>query len=293
MAGDLLFVDVSGLVAGFEEFEAELKEKLAHAAELLSAQAHAHILEQASARLHTRLEQYTEHLEPPEQIASGLFAITLQPEARWIEDGLEAHNMLEDLLASPKAKTSKTTGQKYIIIPFKHSQGPKKLTPHGRQLKAAVLGELRKRKIPYNKVETHPDGTPKMGVLHSFDIANPDRQHRVRSGQEGPSGRPNAINTPGHGQAGPSGMPYLWGTKVIQGHKKNKHGEIELGKDGHPKVERSIFTFRVASASQAGTGKWDHPGTAAMLFFDDAERWARQELEHEVFPEILRGLGLQ
>ena len=287
----MLFLDMSPLLEGLEDFKDQLIEKMGVAAHALATQADARIKEQAAQKLHSRLDQFLKGIEGPTEISKGVYAITLDASARWIEDGSEPHNMLEDLLASPKAKTA-ADGSKYLIIPFKHSKGPKSQTPQSKELLSALKKELQTKKIPYKKVERNGDGSPKTGLLHSFDMQNPKQQHRVPMGVEGPSGKKFAANTPSNGNAGPEGRPYLWGTRIYQTPKKNKQGGIEMGDDGHPKVERNIFTFRVASSKQTGSGMWDHPGNSPMHFMDDAFEWAKQEWDTNVAPEILRSLGI-
>lgn len=283
-----LYLDLRPLANGIDELDKALQSKLQLAAESLSAQAHAHVAEQAAMKLRTRLDLFTPHLKL-EKLDANTFAVVIEGPARWIEDGQPAHNMLEDLLASPKAK-SKKGGGKYIVIPFKHSKGATKRTPKESRLLSAIKTELKKRAIPYGTVERSSSGAPLEGSLHAFDLSTPIDKHRVKPGQQGPQGDHNRTNSPGAGREGPAGRPYLWGVRVYQRRMKGKDGKDIIEDDGFPKVERNIFTFRTASTSQEGSNMWNHPGTGPMNFLEEAFQWAKQEWDSVIAPELLRSL---
>jgi hypothetical protein len=281
----LLYVDMNNVLQGFEDFREDFVHKLDSAAQLLSAQADAHIKEQAAQRLHTRREEYIQALSL-ESVTQGVYAVTLQPEARWIEDGMEPHNMLEDLLSSDKARTAKD-GSKYVVVPFKHSKGETQQTHVERRILTAIKKELRRNRIPYKRIEKNPDGSPKVGLIHSLNLA-PPHSAPLKQGYEGPKDKvfKGKTDSPYIG-----GTPYTFGTRIYQHPKKGKDGGVLMGKDGHPKMERSIFTFRVASSKQAGTGMWDHPGISPLHLFEEAQQWIQQQWDNEVAPEILRSLS--
>jgi hypothetical protein len=282
---NLLYVDMSNVLQGFEDFHQDFADKLDNAAQLLAAQADAHIKEQAAERLHTRKDEYVEALDL-QPVGKGVYAVTLKAEARWIEDGMEPHNMLEDLLASDKAKTAKD-GSKYLVVPFKHSKGPAQQTGVERRILSAIKKELRRNRIPYKRIEKNPDGSPKLGLVHSLNLA-PPHSTPLKPGYEGPKDKvfKGKTDSPYIG-----GTPYTFGTRIYQHPMKNEKGDVLMGKDGHPKVERSIFTFRVASSKQAGTGMWDHPGVSPMHFFEEAHQWIQQEWDNKIAPDIIRSLG--
>jgi hypothetical protein len=224
-----------------------------------------------------------------EEIGKGTYAVVLQADARWIDDGTPPHNMLEDLLASPKAKTAKD-GSKYLIIPFKHSKTKTTQTPQQRQLLSAIQSEMKKKNIS-KEVVRNSDGSPKMGLVHSFDVANPKHRKQVSPGFQGPQGEHFQTKPKPQGQEGPGGRPYLWATRVYQNAKKGADGKPKMGSDGHPEVERSTFTFRVASSKQAGKGMWDHPGNEPLHMMEEAAEWARRQFEDTIAPELIRSLG--
>lgn len=165
------------------------------------------------------------------------------------------HNMLEDLLASPKAKTN-AKGGKYLSVPFKHGQPPTSSTPAQRNLDQTINKTMKSFGISPTKIETNKDGSPKLGTLHTFDINKPLKTHEGVGQGQGAIGKP----IQGH-----TGIPYLHNLKVIQSMGKNKAGEDV--------VQRSLVTFRMASSSQLGRGLWDHPGTPGAHLFPGAEQF--------------------
>lgn len=281
-----LKLDLSEVVGATKSLSDEIQKKLEVAAKHLSLQAHAHVKEQAAQKLHTRLEQYNENLDF-EQLDKGTWAIIVREKGRWIEDGMEPHSMLDDLLASPKAKRAKD-GSKYLVVPFKHNKGPTQQTPAQKEMLSALKQELKAQKIPYGKIERNPDGSPKVGLLHKMDLNKPT-QNRPGHGHEGPAGRPFAAHSPG-GAEGPTGRPYLWGVRVYQHLKKNADGSTKTDKKGRAQASREIFTFRVASSKMQGSNKWFHPGMAPVNLLDDAYEWAKDQWDNHIAPELVLGL---
>lgn len=257
------------------DIEKDVKKAVGEAVKDLSAQAHAKILEMANSKLHSRRELYVENLAYHEE-DDGVYMITLGAKARWIDDGMPSHNMLDDLLKSPKAKTAKD-GSTYLVIPFKQGpgKGPTNSTQANLDLTATVKAAMKERKIPFAKIENGPDGKPKTGRLHSFDINNAP---------------PKTSNSPGQGKGpigevrqGPTGIPLLSGVSVYQNTVK--------GKDGVDRIKRSIMTFRIASSKHKEQGgRWDHPGTEPMHFFEDTLEWIRSTWESEIAPKMMAKL---
>lgn len=255
--------------------EAQTKKALDKAVKDLAQQAHAHMIEQANAKLHSRRELFIENLSYNEE-DDGVHVITLGSKARWIDDGMPEHNMLDDLLASPKAKTAKD-GSRYLVVPFSHGPGKGKTTttPANQDLISTIKSEMKSRKIPFAKIEKDEHGQPKTGRLHTFDI----NQAPLKT-----------ANTPGQGKGpigavrqGPTGIPLLSGVNVYQTPVK--------GKDGVDRIKRSITTFRVASSRHKEQGgRWDHPGTPPMAFFEETLEWVKREWESKIQPQILATL---
>jgi hypothetical protein len=134
---------------------------------------------------------------------------------------------------------------------------------------------MKNRKIPFAKIEKDEHGQPKTGRLHSFDINQKPLKTAEGPGQgKGPIG---AVRQSG------TGLPFLSGVNVYQ----NK----VMGKDGTEKIKRSITTFRIASSKHKEQGgRWDHPGTEPMGFFDETLDWVRREWESKIAPQVLATL---
>lgn len=285
-----LKLDLSEIIKFHKDLTEQVQKKLQVVAKHLAMQTHAHVREQAAKKLKSRLDMFNENCDF-EQIDQSTWAIVVKEKARWIEDGMEPHSMLDDLLSSPKAKHAKD-GSKYIVIPFKHNTAPTKQTPQQKEMVGALRQELKRQKISYTKIQRNADGSPKTGLLHSLDLNKPDR-NRPAPGVEGPAGRTFSANSlHGRGTEGPSGRPYLWGVRVYQSLKKGPDGKVLRDKQGNQQATREIFTFRVASSKHAGTNKWFHPGLKPEHFLDEAYEWAKDQWDNHIAPELILGLQL-
>jgi hypothetical protein len=261
--------DVSPLLTMKDALRPQVEKALQAAARDLAVQTHAHITEQVQEKLHSTRDKYLEHLKVSE-VSKDTWIITLDQKAMWIEAGMDEHEMLDDLLSSPKAKTAKD-GSKYLVVPFEHKKGPTQQTPAQNDLTATVKKELSKRKIPYGKIETDPAGNPKTGLLHSLDIMKLPIKNVEGPGMgKGPLGQV---------RQGPTGIPYLQGIRIYQNDIKKK--------DGSSGVKRSIMTFRVASSKHKGTGRWVHPGLQARNFFEEAAQWAIEQWFSTIAPQLI------
>ncbi len=239
----------------------------------LSAQAHAHLLEQVQSKLHSTRQKYIDALRF-EQVEDGAWLITLEPSALWIEEGIPANReMIDDLLKSKKAKMSKD-GSRYLSVPMQHNKGPSQQTPAQQDLTATLKSELKRRNIPYGKIEKDSAGNPKVGLLHKFDI-----RHGPMKTAHGPGQGKGLI---GQVRQGSSGIPFLQGVRVYQKPVKDKTGKTS--------VQRSIMTFRTVSSKQKGSGKWVHPGLTPKHFFEETADWALQEWERRIKDKVLDSL---
>lgn len=285
MADFELKLDLSEVIEAHKAIAQGIEAKVRIAAQTLAIQAHAHVKEQAQAKLHSRREMFMEALDFDEPDVN-TWSIIVRESGRWIEDGQEPHSMLDDLLKSPKAKTAKD-GSKYLVIPFKHNKGPTQRTKAQSELLGSLKTALKDKGIPYGKIEKNPDGSPKLGLLHKMDLQGP-KQKRPQEGAMGPVGRPHRVDAPGVGEVGPAGRPHLWGVRIYQKAKKNADGSPKVDGAGQAMATREIMTFRVASSKQQGSNKWFHPGTAPMHFLDDAYAWASDQWDSKIEPELLR-----
>ena len=99
-------VDLADILAFRDGLGPKTQRALEDAAKALALQAHSHILEQVQEKLHSTRDKYIRALQFT-QISKDTWAITLDREAMWIEEGKDQGEMLDDLLASPKAKTAR------------------------------------------------------------------------------------------------------------------------------------------------------------------------------------------
>lgn len=277
------------------------------AAQRLAGQAHLHIIEEVQTRLHTRREPYIKALVKPTEVKPGLWVITLNAAATWIEEGLPQHSMVEDLLRKSSAGTAKSgpkmakDGSTYRIIPFERNKGPASSTEAEQTLTASLKSQLGKLKVPWAKTEHNPDGTAKSGLLHSFSGDLPASTDRPAYGTATPN-RGGVANKPmndhgfgrgkvGEEMVGPTGIPLLRGLRIYQDplFEKNDQGQQvpKLDKKGQQMAKRSILTFRIVSSKHEGL-KWEYPGIEGTHFFDNAYTWMVQEWETKMLPDILR-----
>jgi hypothetical protein len=241
----------------------------------LTKMGHAKAVELAAQRLHVRRQPFVDGLSMV-QVDENTWLIQLDAKVRWIDDGMEPHSMIDDLLKSPKAKTAKD-GSKYMSIPFRH--GPAQVsTPVQMDLVSAIKAEMKKKNIPWGKVETGADGKPRQGRLHTFDVMHrPLKSHEGPGQGWGPRGDvrqgPNERQAVGGGPGG-GGTPFGQGVAVYQ--RTNAAG----------KTRRDIMTFRTVSSKHIGFGRWEHPGLKPAAIFDAVYEWLIQEWEKSVAPAL-------
>lgn len=245
-------IDISSLGQYLENFAKELAKDISKSIGALAKDTHSHIVEKAQSGLHSFREKYLESLSPPEQLDEYLWVITLNDKAAWIEEGRpEPYDMKPGLLKN--GKTSKD-GHKYRVVPMNQAKSPSQMSPntagYEQNMVNKVKSELKKRDIPYKKLELDPrTGSPRIGKLHSLDIDS---------------------FTPGKGNT-----PQLHGINIYQ--TKQKDGS----------VKRSITTFRTVTDKADQKDKWIHPAVEAKNFFQEAKTWAEREFESKILPSLV------
>ena len=270
-------VDISQLEELLELGPA-LKKIANEAGDELSKMAVAKAKEKAAEKLHTRRQMYQDGLSW-EKHGQDTWMIVLDGKVRWIDDGQTAFDMLKGLLNSPKAKNGKNG--KYIVVPF-HT-GPKGTekgtntrignTQAQQDLTKAVKDALKAKNIPFAKIEKDSQGNDLMGKLHGFDIVNaPVKQDAGPGQRRGPVGE---VMQGSKAKGEKSGSPFLQGVSVHQ--FKDKNG----------KTRRSILTFRVATESQGGMAKWEHPGNDAVDILEKAVEDAIDMWQKDVAPALV------
>lgn len=265
-------LDITPLLALGKNLDDSAKKTMKEAGDRLTKMVRAHIVEQAGKKLHTRRQMYIDGLTTL-QLDDSTFVVNLDAKVRWIEDGMPAHNMIDDLLKAKSAKTAKD-GSKYVVVPFQHKKGPTQMTPAQKTLLDTIKGELKSRGIGYGKIEM-AGGKPKLGLLHSFDI-----KHSPIKTSHGPGQGKGPI---GQVMQGPTGIPLLQGVRIYQRNVKNK--------DGSQSTRRDIMTFRIASSKHKGQGRWDHPGNEAVKLMDEGFDWAKRTWEREIIPQLSAALS--
>jgi len=257
-------LDISALTQFLENFKKEVVSDLKKSVKGLAVDTQTHIVEEAQNKLKSSRKIYLENLSQAEKIDDYLWEITLKADAEWIEKGLpDNFDMKKGLLNTKKPgskgeiKTGKD-GKKYRIVAFDQGKVASELSSNDDKLKyqqeliKKVKSELRKRDIPYKKLEIDPKtGSTRIGKLHSFDIE---------------SGIPGRGNT-----------PVLHGLSIYQTKKD----------DGS--VKRSITTFRTVKEGQ--DGKWIHPGLEGKKFFEEAKKWAEDRWEKDILPSLMSKYG--
>lgn len=263
-----LHLDLSPITELVQELEGQANKALQEGLRDLSAQTYAHIVENVQSKLHTTREKYLKHLHI-NQDSDGVWVISLDEEAMWIEEGKEPGSMVEDLLSSPKAKTSQDGG-KYLSVPFEHSKKSSSQSGPAKSMTAAIKTELQKQGASWSKLETDSKGQPKLGLVRSFDIMKePVKKH------EGPG---TGKGKTGQVMQGPTGIPLLQGVRVYQHQMGNK-------------VSKSVVTFRTVSSKMAGTDRWHHPGIEEKKFLDEAMDWAQEQWETKMKDQIFESLN--
>ena len=251
---DLKFeFDINAVTSSFGQIKKAVDKDLKKAVGSLAAMTHAKTVELANAELKSLSKMYKDGLSF-QQLEDNLWVVSLDEKLLWIEEGRKG-GFMEELLNGKSSKTN-AQGEKYAVIPFEHSKDPSQQSSKAKELTNQIRSELKKRDIPYRgKLEYNNDGSPKMGLLHKFNIESA----RLKE----------------HHKDEP-----LKGVAVYQ-RMNEKTG----------KVQRDVMTFRVISEKHREEGKWIHPGRVGDKLMDKAFTWAMNEWEQKILPEVLGKYG--
>jgi hypothetical protein len=274
----LVNLDISGLLDLQKSLDSVVRDEMKNAGQALAAATHAHILEEAGKKLHSTLKPFQDHLTlfPLEGSGENVWVVNLDRKYRWIDDGMEEHEMIDDLLKSKKVKTAKD-GSRYLSVPFDHGPGKGKTgsTPAQQSLVATIKKELKNRGIPFGKIEKGADGKPLMGTLHNIDITKEPLKSIQGPGQgKGPIGQV---------KQGPTGIPFLQGIRITQKMVKDPN-------TGKESVKRGIMTFRTVSSKMKGTGRWVHPGLTPKNLLEEGQKWAEDQWSRIIAPQLLKSV---
>jgi hypothetical protein len=268
-----LSIDIGAILDLNEKLDPERVKALAEArARQLSAMAHSHLTELVQNSLHSSRQKYLDALSKP-TLVDGVWVISLDAAANWIEDGMDRHEMIDDLLKSSKAKTAKD-GSRYLAVPFEHKKGPTQQTPQATDLTDAIKAHFKQVGEPWGKLAMAAPGRPLLGKIASYDVATPPKLGEGPGMGWGPIGEP---------RQGPTGVPFLNQVNVYQKEVKQK--------DGSTKVQKFVTTFRIVSSKMKGSGRWTHPGLKPRKFFEKTYDWAEKQLEDVIIPSIVAELS--
>lgn len=245
-------IDAAAIAEQFKEMKLEVEQDLNKAVANLAAITDAKVKEMASQELKSSRQPFMDSLGF-EEIAPGVWIISVDESGLWIEEGIEANKDMKPGLLAENFKTSKD-GHRYKAIPFDYGTAPSQQTPSTQMVVSYLKSQLRKEKVPFKKIEKNDDGSPKVGKLHEFDFGNP----------RGTMGGPGKGNTPQF---------------------KNLSIYQSITKSGN--VRRDILTFRTVSDGPGSAGKWHHPGAEPKKFLDRALDWAMKEWEDKILPEVM------
>jgi len=233
-------LDTTALANTLKEYAAEVAQDVNKGVARLAAQTKAHVLMDAGAELSSpTFKTFSKSVEM-EDISPGIWVVSINQKGLWIEEGIEPNTDMKPGLLK---------GKKFVVIPFSKDKSKASSTGYEFQLREQVKSALKKEGIPFKKIESNPNGSPKTGLLHRKDFGG---------------------EIPGKGNT-----PVLQGVSIYQ----------TLTKTGN--VRRDILTFRTVSSGPASAGKWMHPGYQPKKFLDKAQAWAEKEWEQTFIPEIL------
>lgn len=248
MSDYIIEIDVKALASRFKEIQKQVEKALNDAIGGLAASTHARALELANEKLNSLSEQYKDALSF-EHVSDNIWVVSLNMDkAGFIEAG-RSSGFQRELLNGKSAKTN-LKGEKYAVIPFHHNKSPSKQTVKAQNYANQIKSFLKEKNIDWKKLEFNSDGSPKLGLLHKFDI---------------PSEKPTAK----------ASHPALSGVAIYQ--KKNEKG----------KVEKSVMTFRVITEQHEKDGRWFHPGLKGVHIIDECYKWALDTWDSKILPAIL------
>ena len=262
-------VDISALSEMGKVLDKATEEAMKRAGDNLTTMTRAHIVEEAAKKLHSRRKMYVEGLTQF-QLDDDTWVVNLDAKVRWIDDGMSAHNMVDDLLKSPKAKTAKD-GSKYMVVPFKHNVGPASSTTAQQDLTSTIKRYMADKKMAYGSVLKDQNGKTKYGMVQKFDIL--DKPIKIGNGPGQGRGPIGSV------KQGPTGIPLLAGVRVYQRPLPSS--------DGKGLVRKDVMTFRIVSSKHKGQDRWNYPGIDGVHIMDEAYQWALKTWEKEVVPGLM------
>lgn len=246
-----LHINAQELAESLNGFKDEIEKDIENSVKSLASMTHAKTLELAEEKLRSLKPQYKKALSF-EEVQKGIWVVSLDESAMFIEEGKDPGSMVDDLLKRG-FKVAKD-GSRYRSIPigskFSPSARGESMTPKTKELVGRIKKELSARKISYKKIETNPDGSPRLGLLHKININSEKPSEKATHG-------------------------------VLEGLTIYQRKDAKTGK-----VKRDILTFRTVSSKHKGS-KWNHPGLPAAKLMDEAFDWAMETWDGEILPALM------
>lgn len=280
MAGPKILIDVEGIARQFKEFATEVEQDLTKGVSVLAASTHAWVATKAAEELHSEGSVFRDNLRY-EEISPTVHVVTILDPAMWIEEGITPGTDMKEWFFKNKEKTHiSAKGYRYRVMNFQHNKAPSKQNGYDKGLTDKIKFEMGKisreqvkqggKPIPWGKIETEANGSPRIGKLHEFNFQG------------------------GRASSKWSTDP-LSRVTIYQNEMKDKNGNNLKDAKGNNRVSRDIVTFRTASdnpKTKDGTGtppkdKFIHPGYEAKKYLDQAYDQASRMWENEILPKIL------
>lgn len=245
---DLKFdIDVEAIVENFGNMKDQLTKEITESVGNLASMTHAKTLELARDKLSSLSQMYMDNVEFSNPMEN-FWVVTLKEPAMWIEEGRKS-GFMEELLNGKSGKVNQK-GERYAVIPFQHNKNPSQQSGKARELADQIKKAMRNKGLNWKKIERNEDGSPRVGMLHRFNV-------------ESARLKPEHKSSPTQGVA------------VYQ--TKDKAGN----------VRRDVLTFRVIHQKHRNEGLWNHPGRAGEQLMDQALQWAMDEWERNILPAVL------
>lgn len=198
--------------------------------------------------------------------------ITVREGESFVCNKMLIHNsgFMEELLNGKSSRTGKNG--KYAVIPFKHNKNPSGQSPKAYDLAQEIKYALKKEGVSWKKIETGPDGSPRIGLLHKFNVETARPVDAQKDIHKNPLTKGVAVYQNIYDENG----------VLVRDRAKGR----DLMAKGKGTVKKDVMTFRVISEKHRNEGLWNHPGRQGNKIFDKAFEWAVNHWEKEILPAI-------
>lgn len=251
----------------------------------LAVETYAKAQEMASQRLNSTRQKYADSLSF-DQAGDNHWVITLDGDAKYLEEGYPSFNQIEAGLArGPKSKVSKA-GHRYVVIPFEHKQAAaaKGHPMHDVAVQRGQAAETTKGNLAEDLKRLKKIFGIKNPIMGPGGQAVQGKAWSITKNEFGPQWSYSDAAGSQMTAAITGGRPIhknLQGITGVQFQQKTRGGG-ERTKTAH-------MTWRIASENPNAKGKWIHPGFSGAKIFPDLEQWAASQLNmrlREIFDTV-------